>query len=82
MTNQINNLSGSEVLNLAAQKREMFCPVCSARLVTIPLDVAEGSRPLGVTCPNDKEHFFIYSEDASRVQEMRKRMKDFNNKKD
>jgi hypothetical protein len=77
MTNQVDNLSGSEVLNLASQKKEMFCPICSVRLVTIPLEVAEGSRPLGVTCPNDKEHFFVYGEDASRVQEMRDRMKAF-----
>lgn len=77
MTNQIENLSGSEVLNLAAQRKELFCPVCNALLVTIPENVVEGQRPLGVSCPTDKEHFFIYGEDASRVQTMREEMRAF-----
>ena len=77
MTNQIKNLSSSEVLNLAAQNEELFCPVCNALLVTIPEKVIEGGRPLGVSCPKDKEHFYIYGEDASRVQTMREEMRAF-----
>jgi hypothetical protein len=80
MTNQIKSLSSSEVLNLAAQNEKLFCPICNALLVTIPEKVAEGGRPLGVSCPMDKEHFFVYGEDAFRVQTMREEMRAFREK--
>ena len=77
MKNQIEDLSDSEILSLAAQKKEMFCPVCNSQLVTIPESFAEGQRPLGLSCPKNKNHFLIYGEDASRVQTMRDEMRAF-----
>lgn len=72
-----NQVTGTEALKLFAQGNVLTCPVCSARIVSIPREVAEGSLPLGIECPVSQQHYLVYRDASSTMKQMRERMKSF-----
>jgi hypothetical protein len=81
MSISVNELPGHEVLNLLAKGEVLFCPVCNARLITIPQKLEANKRPLGVVCPTDQKHYLVYGESPESTQEIRKQMRAMINNK-
>ena len=77
----VNELPGHEVLNLLAKGEVLFCPVCNAKLITIPEKLEANKRPLGVVCPTDQKHYLVYGESPESMQEIRRQMRAMINNK-
>jgi hypothetical protein len=76
------NMKVHEVLTLVAKGQVFNCPICESVMETIPSKVEEGKRAFGLFCPKNKHHYYIYAEDADRVNEVRRRMRERRAKKD
>jgi len=70
-----NQVSGAEAAKLIGQGCELLCPVCSAKIKTIPEDWSTGKPLHGIECPNDQRHFMVHYDDGVKMKEMRDRMK-------
>jgi len=64
-------VSAVEALAIYERGGELICPVCSARVVPIPVGAPPGSRPMGLECPASNRHFLIYGEDAETMRAAR-----------
>lgn len=74
MLKDATNFTATEILSLCSQGEKFKCPVCGRQLVTIPENLSFGTRPAGIKCPENPNHYLIYGDDAQRMLEMRKRM--------
>lgn len=63
--------SAVEALTAYEGGRELMCPICSARIVSIPVGMPIGSRPMGLECPTNNHHFLIYGESAEAMKKAR-----------
>ncbi|MCD5328925.1 hypothetical protein LQR33_14155 [Chromobacterium piscinae] len=78
MMNQMlaDQLSSADALKHTREGGELFCPVCRAKLRTIPENWKRGAVLRGIECPVSQKHFFILGEDAGAMKEMRARMRE------
>lgn len=66
-----NSISGVEALRLVKEGHELECPICHAKIETIPKEWGQGMPLNGLTCPASQKHFLIYGDDAEVLRQYR-----------
>jgi hypothetical protein len=77
---QADEVPVEEAFRLVGEGRSILCPVCRSQIIAIPATIAPGTIPLGLQCPTSQDHFLVLREAASRVQQIRDRIRAFPDK--
>lgn len=64
-----------EILKAIQGGDKVACPVCGTILQTIPESWSKGSCPIVVRCPKNEKHFYVHSEPAQAVRDIREGMR-------
>lgn len=64
-------MAGARALFLWKEGARLTCPVCSAELSAIPEGLPPSEMPLGLFCPENKQHVFVYGETSAALESVR-----------
>lgn len=65
------SMTGARALLLWKEGVELTCPVCGAVLSVIPERLPRTEMPLGLFCPESKQHVYFYGETRAALESVR-----------
>lgn len=64
-------MAGARAFRLWQEGVELTCPVCGAELSMIPEGRPRTEMPLGLFCPENKQHVYVYGETRAALESVR-----------
>ena len=64
-------MSCNRALLLWQEGVDLECPVCGAKLTSIPEGAPRSELPLGLLCPENKQHVYLYGETRAALESVR-----------
>ena len=76
------SMAGGTVFRLWQEGVNLECPVCGAVLSAIPEGLPRTALPLGLFCPRNKQHVYMYGESKEALDSVRRVIKEMVQKND
>lgn len=64
-------MAGARALRLWQEGVDLTCPVCGTELSMIPEGLSRTEMPLGLFCPENKQHVYVYGETRAALESVR-----------
>lgn len=75
-------MAGTRALRLWQEGVDLTCPICGAELSMIPEGRPRTEMPLGLFCPENKQHVYVYGETRAALESVRSVIRDMAQKKE
>ena len=64
-------MAGARAFRLWQEGVDLKCPICGAELSVIPEGIPRTQMPLGLLCPENKQHVYVYGEPREALESVR-----------